>query len=68
LLFLRDAGPTEIGAFGIALADDPLYVQDVQTVLQATTGASIEFNDESVADYFYCNCCPVVIGRVLSIS
>lgn len=32
LLYLRDAGPTEIAAFGIAPTEDPLLIEDVETV------------------------------------
>jgi proteasome lid subunit RPN8/RPN11 len=52
LLFLRDLGDTEVGGFGIAAADDLLYVSDVQLVRQTCTGASVQFDDASVADFF----------------
>jgi hypothetical protein len=52
LLFLRDAGNTEVGGFGISAADDPLYVEDVQLVRQVCTAGSVAFEDESVADFF----------------
>src|SRR6476620_165291 len=52
LLFLRDAGDTEIGAFGIAAPDDLLLVEDVQLVAQTCTWVHVEFDDESVADFF----------------
>lgn len=52
LLYLRDLGPTEVGGFGIAAADDLLYVEDVQLVRQVCTGASVAFADEAVADFF----------------
>jgi hypothetical protein len=52
LLYLRDLGPTEVGGFGIAAADDLLYVEDVQLVRQVCTGASVAFEDEAVADFF----------------
>lgn len=52
LLFLRDAGETEIGGFGIAPHDDLLFVEDVQLVQQSCTWASAEFDDQSVADFF----------------
>ena len=52
LLFLRDLGDTEVGGFGIAAADDLLYVTDVQLVRQICTSASVEFDDQSVADFF----------------
>jgi hypothetical protein len=52
LLYLRDAGDTEVGGFGITTADDLLYVQDIELVRQVCTGASVVFDDEAVADYF----------------
>jgi hypothetical protein len=32
LVYLRDAGPTEIGGFGITPSDDLLLVEDIQLV------------------------------------
>ncbi|MDM4015126.1 hypothetical protein [Roseiconus lacunae] len=52
LLFLRDIGPTEVGGFGISNADDLLLVEDVQLVQQVCSAVSVEFDDDSVADYF----------------
>src|SRR6185369_8446210 len=52
LLFLRDAGDCEIGGFGIAQADGLLLVTDVALVKQTCNWASVEFDDESVADFF----------------
>jgi hypothetical protein len=52
LLFLRDAGDTEIGGFGIAAGDDLLLVEDVQLVNQTCTWITADFEDESVADFF----------------
>jgi hypothetical protein len=52
LLFLRDAGHTEIGGFGIAPSDDLLFVEDVQLVRQTCTWITAEFDDQSVADFF----------------
>jgi hypothetical protein len=52
LLFLRDAGDTEIGGFGIAPHDDLLFVEDVQLVQQSCTWISADFDDQSVADFF----------------
>ena len=34
LLFLRDAGETEIGGFGISAKDDLLLVEDIEIVAQ----------------------------------
>jgi hypothetical protein len=52
LLYLRDLGDTEVGGFGISAADDLLFIEDVQLVKQACTGASVAFEDQSVADFF----------------
>ena len=52
LLFLRDAGDTEIGGFGISAADDLLFVEDVQLVTQTCTWVHVEFDDEAVANFF----------------
>lgn len=52
LLFLRDAGETEIGGFGIAPADDLLFVEDVRLVAQSADWAHVDFDDQSVADFF----------------
>jgi hypothetical protein len=52
LLFLRDLGPTEVGAFGLALTDDPLLVTDVQLVGQTCSLVSVLFDDQAVADFF----------------
>ncbi|MBX2989512.1 MAG: hypothetical protein KF847_19335 [Pirellulales bacterium] len=52
LVALRDFGPTEIGAFGIADAADPLAVVDVRLVTQRCDAARVEFADEAVADLF----------------
>ncbi len=52
LLFLRDFGNTEVGGFGIAAADDLLYVEDIHLVKQVCSWAHVAFSDESVADLF----------------
>ena len=52
LLFLRDAGSTEVGGFGISSANDLLLVEDIGLVTQHATMASVEFDDISVADFF----------------
>jgi len=43
---------TEIGGFGIALADDLLLVEDFVTVKQEASVVSVSFDDASVADLF----------------
>jgi hypothetical protein len=52
LLYLRDAGDTEIGGFGIAPHEDLLFVEDVRLVKQCCTWSSADFDDQSVADFF----------------
>jgi hypothetical protein len=52
LLFLRDLGDTEIGGFGITPSHDLLFVEDLQLVRQTCTPLSVEFDDQSVADFF----------------
>jgi len=52
LLFLRDQGPTEIGGFGIARDDDPLFIDDVVVVRQSCTAVTVKFDDTAVADFF----------------
>ncbi len=52
LLYLRDIGPTEVGGFGISNASDLLLVEDIQLVEQVCSVVSVEFNDDSVADFF----------------
>jgi hypothetical protein len=52
LIYLRDAGPTEIGGFGITPSADLLLVEDIQLVRQSCTAVSVEFDDVSVAQMF----------------
>lgn len=52
LLFLRDAGDTEIGGFGIAPADDLLFVEDIRLVKQTCTWITASFDDQSIAEFF----------------
>lgn len=51
LVYLRDAGPTEIGGFGISSADDPLLVEQVELVAQECGVTSVALDDEAVADF-----------------
>jgi hypothetical protein len=52
LTFMRDAGPTEIGGFGITPPDDLLFVEDIQLVRQTCTVTSVQFDDAAVAALF----------------
>ena len=52
LLYLRDAGPTEIGGFGVAAPEEPLLIEEVALVSQSCDWASVRLEDDAVADYF----------------
>ena len=52
LLFLREAGDSEIGGFGIAADDDSAYVEDIKLPRQCCTAVSVIFDDAAVADFF----------------
>jgi proteasome lid subunit RPN8/RPN11 len=51
LLWLRDRGDTEIGGFGITIAD-PLRIEDVVLVAQQTSLVTVAFDDAAVAEFF----------------
>lgn len=51
-MYLRDAGKSEIGGFGISAVDDLLFVADIALMTQSCTWAQVKFDDESVADHF----------------
>lgn len=52
LQYFCHAGSTEVGGFGIASANDLLYVEDFVTVEQQATSVSVRFLDEAVANFF----------------
>jgi hypothetical protein len=52
LQYFCHAGDTEIGGFGISAEQDPLLVEDFQTVRQDTTSLSVRLHDEAVAEFF----------------
>lgn len=52
LLFLRDRANVEVGGFGVARADDLLYISDFQLVRQRSAPAYLIFEPTAVADYF----------------
>ena len=52
LVFLRDAGGTEVGGFGVSSERDLLLIEDVQLVQQRCGPTTVVFDDASVADYF----------------
>jgi len=51
LLYLRDAGDTEVGGFGIC-PSELLLVEDIRLVLQTCSFTTVQFSDDSVADFF----------------
>ena len=51
LLFLLHAGDSEVGAFGVSDEDDLLYIEDLAVVRQKVTWASVEFDDQAVAEH-----------------
>lgn len=52
LLYLRDAGDTEVGAFGIVSRTDRSLVEDVRLVRQTCSPVTVKFDDVAVADFF----------------
>lgn len=52
LLHLRDAGPTEIGGFGLTKTADPTLITDICLVKQRCNPLHVAFQDEAVADFF----------------
>ncbi len=52
LIWFRDRGDTEIGGFGVTDPCDPFLVIDFVTVRQHVGVASVQFDDDSVADFF----------------
>jgi len=52
LVYLRDLTKNEVGAFGISNKDDLLLIEDIKLVKQEVSTASVDFDDEGVADYF----------------
>ena len=52
LLYLRDAGDTEIGGFGISPKEDLLFIEDIRLVPQTCTWVHVAFDDMAVADFF----------------
>lgn len=46
-------GDTEIGAFGISSATNPLYVEDLYITKQKCSAAFVDFDDDGIADMFY---------------
>lgn len=51
LIFLRDAGDTEVGGFGITSKEDPLLVSDIAMVPQKCTSTTIKFDDDGLSNH-----------------
>jgi proteasome lid subunit RPN8/RPN11 len=51
LIFMRDAGDTEVGGYGITGTDDPMLVTDFMLVKQECTGATFEFDEKDSIDF-----------------
>lgn len=69
LTFMRDKGTTEVAGYGISNKDNLLLVEDFMLVPQTSTGATFEFEDEGLANYFddmsEKGLDPVQYGRIL---
>ncbi len=52
LVYLRDAGPTEIAAMGLSSLADPLRVEDLLVVKQSADWADVAFDDTAIAELF----------------
>jgi hypothetical protein len=50
LLFLRDYGQTRVAGFGLAPADDPLYVEEIRLVRQRASLAAVRLDQTSVRE------------------
>jgi proteasome lid subunit RPN8/RPN11 len=52
LQFFCHQASTEIGGFGISAENDPLSIEQFQTVKQQATSVTVAFDDAAVADFF----------------
>ena len=52
LLYMRDAGPTEVGGFGVTETADRSLVTDVHLINQYCSSVTVAFDDAAVADFF----------------
>ena len=52
LLYLRDAGPTEVGGFGVTETLDRALITDICLVNQSCSAVTVAFSDDAVADFF----------------
>ena len=51
ILFMRDAGDTEIGGYGISGTDDPMLVTDFCLVKQKCTSISVDLDEEDSINF-----------------
>lgn len=51
-MYLRDAGGTEIGGFGVTAPEDLLLIEEIALVQQSCTSIEVAFDDGAVADFF----------------
>lgn len=51
LIYMRDAGPTEVAGYGVSSLEDPLLVEDFQLVKQEATSVTFEFDNDGLSDY-----------------
>ena len=52
LQFFCHHATTEIGGFGLSAEDDPLFIEQFQTVKQEASAVTVAFDDAAVADFF----------------
>lgn len=51
MLYLQEISKTEVGGFGISIADDLLYIDDFELIKQRCTPVSVKFDDEDVSNF-----------------
>lgn len=56
LLYFRDAGNTEVGAYGVVDRENPLQVIELHFLAQKTSGASVELEDDAVVEFHRAQC------------
>lgn len=51
LVYMQNAGDTEVGGYGITGTDDPMLITDFMLVKQECTGATFEFDEKDSVDF-----------------
>jgi len=51
LRYMCTQSDTEIGGFGVSSSDDPLLVTEFHLIKQECTAATVELDDEALANY-----------------